>query len=919
MMSIPVQTIGTEPSDAVNTTCPYCGVGCGVRVTPAASGWQVTGDPDHPANRGRLCIKGSHLADTLDMRPRLQQPMLGRAEQATPTEWPTALDQIASAIQTAVAQYGPESVAFYVSGQLLTEDYYVVNKFVKGYLGTANIDTNSRLCMSSAVTAHKRAFGEDIVAGNYADFEQADLIVLVGSNTAWCHPILFQRIMAAREARPSLKLVVIDPRATATTEGADLHIALRAGRDVHLFNGLLQYLVQQGLTDHDFVQQSTVGLDALLAASEAQADPVEVAAQCGVAVDTILKFYQWFAQHRNVMTLFSMGVNQSSQGTDKANSIINCHLVTGRVSGNGMGAFSMTGQPNAMGGREVGGLSNMLAAHLDLDNATHRQLVQQFWNSPVIAQRPGLKAVELFEAVERGQIKVLWIMATNPVVSLPNSDQVRRALQQCPMVIVSEVNRHTDTTEFADVLLPAQAWGEKEGTVTNSERYISRQRRFLPVSEQIKPDWWAISQVAQRLGWGGFDYQSAQDIFVEHARLTATGNGLPAQRSQVSAFRYLNLSGLTDLDEQAYAQLAPVQWPVMASGQGTPRLYDQQPFSHADGRARFVATVAQLPQQLPDDDFPLILNTGRIRDQWHTMSRTGQAAALAQHIAEPFVEIHPADALMHGIRAHDLVEVRSRWGSCVVRAQLSEASRRGQVFVPIHWNGQVASDARIGAVVNPVVDPVSGEPEFKHTPVAIRPFYGRWQALLWVRDQYVPRPEALNASFTWWVNVRASQAARLELMGRQPVATVMQQLRGLFDDQADDTFADAEWLIYEDMQLDTLHVIIVQDQRLMAAFYLAPPDLLPNREWVAGLFTRNRLSALQRRALLAGLPMTQVQDDGPLVCSCFKVGQAAIERLIRSQNITDAKQVTAALKAGGNCGSCLPEIRGLIRSCQIDA
>jgi assimilatory nitrate reductase (NADH) alpha subunit apoprotein (EC 1.7.1.1) len=507
---------GDPHAATVDTTCPYCGVGCGVRVSVDANGVKVGGDPAHPANRGRLCVKGSSLGETLGLEGRLLQPQQRVDGAFQERDWDTALDAVARGFAETIAEHGPDSVALYVSGQLLTEDYYVANKLMKGYLGSANIDTNSRLCMASAVAGYKRAFGEDVVPVSYDDVEQADLVVLVGSNLAWCHPVLYQRLAAARAARPEMKVVVIDPRHTATCAQADLHLPLASGSDVMLFAGLLVYLEEHGVVDAGFLSDHTLGASgALRAARSAAPNVASVAAACDLPVERLGEFYRLFAGTERVVTLFSQGVNQSSSGTDKVNAIINCHLLSGRIGRPGMGPFSITGQPNAMGGREVGGLANQLAAHLDLENAGHRALVQGFWNSPLIAERPGLKAVELFDAVHDGRIKALWIIATNPVVSLPQADRVKEALQRCPLVVVSDVVADTETTRLAHWRLPAAAWGEKEGTVTNSERVISRQRAFRTAPGEARPDWWMLAQVGRRLGHeAAFDYLDARAVFV---------------------------------------------------------------------------------------------------------------------------------------------------------------------------------------------------------------------------------------------------------------------------------------------------------------------------------------------------------------------------------------------------------------------
>ena len=902
------------------TTCPYCGVGCGVdvNVQHKAHGTmvKVAGDIDHPSNFGRLCIKGSNLADTLGLETRVLEPMLGRKDHRQVTIWEAAIEKIATQFQHCIDQYGRDSIAFYVSGQLLTEDYYVVNKFVKGYLGTANIDTNSRLCMSSAVAAHKRAFGEDIVPASYEDFEHTDMVVLVGSNTAWCHPVLYQRIMQAKSQNPDLFVVVVDPRFTSTCEQADLHLPILPGQDVALFNGLFQHLYQNNHVDHKFVEKHAEGLEALLAASESEQDIHELVKRTGISAEKLQLFFDKFAQTEKVMTLFSMGVNQSSQGVNKANSIINCHLLTGKIGKLGAAPFSMTGQPNAMGGREVGGLANMLAAHLDIDNPSHQQLVQSFWQSPSIATQTGLKAVDLFQAIERGKIKAVWIMATNPVVSLPDAEQVKRALEKCEFVVISDICAQTDTTAYADVLLPALGWGEKDGTVTNSERRISRQRAFLDSPKQAKADWWAVCEVAKKLGFNGFDFSNACDIFNEHAALSAYQNASIEQRDQVEHFRYFNLKGLMNLSVEEYHQLPPTQWPVWEKSQriAVEQLFDRGDFSHKNKKAKLIATVAIDPVHTISEDYPLILNTGRIRDQWHTMTRTGLSANLTTYRAEPFCEIHPNDALKFGIQDKALVEVRSEWGSCVLRVTLDQGVRRGQIFAPIHWTEQVASDARIGKVVNPVVDAISGEPEFKHTPVAIQTFHTTWQGVLYVREGVEQHIQTSLQQCAWWAKIKTAKAFRYEIAARQSFDQTQNNLKNFLP------FIDeTEWLSLEDRSSQLSHSVILQDGILIASLYIAPADLLPDRDWVAGLFKRERLSALHRKALLAGTPISATNSDGPLVCSCFKVGKNKIIEAIKTQNITHEKQVTACLKAGGNCGSCLPEIRGLIKSCQQEA
>ncbi|CAG2146850.1 nitrate reductase [Cupriavidus numazuensis] len=895
LSDIPV--VSATPTTTTATTCPYCGVGCGVRATVRADGQvEIAGDAEHPSNHGRLCVKGSALGETVDLQGRLLHPKVRRQDGTLEqVSWDQALDTVAQGFSRIVREHGPDAVALYVSGQLLTEDYYVANKLMKGFIGTANIDTNSRLCMSSAVAGHKRAFGEDLVPGNYEDLELADLVVLVGSNTAWCHPILFQRLSKAKEARPEMKIVAIDPRRTATCELADLHLPVRAGTDVWLFNGLLSYLAREGKADTAFVAASTAGLDDALQATVDCSDPKAVARACKLDVEDVLAFYRLFADTEKVVTAFSQGVNQSSAGTDKVNSIINCHLLTGRIGRAGMGPFSLTGQPNAMGGREVGGLANMLAAHMELANPLHREIVQDLWQSPVMADQAGLKAVDLFNAIEQGRVKAVWVIATNPVVSLPDADQVRRALAKCELVVSSDIIERTDTNDAAHVLLPALGWGEKDGTVTNSERRISRQRAFLPAPGEARADWRVLCDVAQRMGFGGFDYAGPHEIFDEHARLSAWRND--------EAPRAFDIGGMAGMDKDSYDTFEPLQWPVVAgSAAGTRRLFEDGRYAHADGLARFVATRTRAPAHAPDDDYPLILNTGRVRDQWHTMTRTGKSAKLADHLPEPFVDMHPQDALLCGVGEGKLARVATRWGAMVARVRHGGGIPRGSVFVPIHWNGQFSSDARVGALVNPVVDPVSGEPEFKHTPVSVEPFGVNWHGFV------LSRRELPADTLTYWTRVQGKRFQRYEFAGREAIADRAAWARSLLGV----TDPEADWLEYEDRSAGTYHAGYVVNDRLEACVYVATRPDLPPRSWLAELFGRDRLEDADRIGLLMGQPIEKGADAGPTVCSCFGVGRNTICDAVRKHGLTTPAEITACVKAGGNCGSCVPELKKLL-------
>jgi assimilatory nitrate reductase catalytic subunit len=880
---------------AVKSTCPYCGVGCGVTATPLPDGAiAIAGDASHMANSGRLCVKGSALGETLGMEARLLHPMQrdgdGALRQVT---WDEALDRVATGFADIIAEHGPDAVALYVSGQLLTEDYYVANKLMKGYIGSANIDTNSRLCMSSAVAGHKRAFGADLVPGCYHDFDQADMIVLVGANSAWCHPILFQRISRLKEARPEVKIVVIDPRRTATCEIADLHLPVKPGTDVWLFNGLLSYLARSNACNDDFVARHTSGMAEAIA--EADVELLEVARICRVDAHDLLKFYRQFEATTKVVTAFSQGVNQSSAGTDKVNSIINCHLVTGRIGQPGMGPFSLTGQPNAMGGREVGGLANMLAAHMELANPAHRDLVQGFWQSPRMADKAGLKAVDLFQAIEAGTVKAVWVIATNPMVSLPDANQVQRALEKCALVVVSDIVATTDTSHFADLLLPALGWGEKDGTVTNSERCMSRQRAFMPAPGQARADWRILCQVAQRMGFDGFDFGSVHEVFDEHARLSC-------HRNEGATKRVFQLAGLCGMDARQYDQLEPVQWPVQADGAGTARLFGDGVFAHPDGKARMVATKPRMPANAVSPEYPLVLNTGRVRDQWHTMSRTGRAPRLADHTSEAFIDMHPQDALRYGVREGELARVSSAWGAMVARVQHGGGIARGGLFVPIHWNGQNASDARVGTLVNPAVDPVSGEPEFKHTPVRVERFGVNWHAFV------LSRTELNLDSVAHWTRVQGRGFVRYELAGRKNIAGRSDWARALLGVTA----ADADWLDYEDSSGGVYRAVHVVGERIEQCIFLSPRPDLPARSWLADLFSRDALTLEDRAGVLSGQALGMRADAGPTVCSCFGVGRNTICDAIVEKDLKTVAEVTACVKAGGNCGSCIPEIKVIL-------
>jgi assimilatory nitrate reductase catalytic subunit len=877
---------GTAPPVSTRTTCPYCGVGCGVLVTDTASGVSVTGDPDHPANFGRLCSKGAALGETLALTDRLLHPEI-RGERV---DWDTALDAVAKGFADTIRAHGPDTVAFYVSGQLLTEDYYVANKLIKGFLGTANIDTNSRLCMASSVAGHRRAFGADVVPGNYEDLELADLVVLVGSNLAWCHPVLFQRIIAARKARPALKLVVIDPRRTMTAAEADLHLPLRSGSDAILFNGLLRHLSATGLRDDRFLERHAHGADMALSATTSLGSIEALATACDLNPLDVEKFFRLFAERERVVTVYSQGVNQSSSGTDKVNAIINCHLLTGRIGRPGMGPFSVTGQPNAMGGREVGALANQLAAHMDFV-AEDRSRVQRFWGSSNLAARPGLKAVDLFRAVGSGQIKAVWIMATNPVVSVPDGDAVRAALEACPLVVVSDGSLTAETARYATIRLPALLWSERDGTVTNSERRISRQRPFRPAPGEARPDWWIISQVATRLGFGAaFAYRSSADIFREHAALSGFEN---------EGGRAFDIGALATLDDAAYDALAPVQWPHRATGDGpTARLFDRGGYFHPDKRASLLPIAARPPVHQPDADFPWILNTGRVRDQWHTMTRTA-IPRLMVHVPEPFLAIHPIDADEAGLSDGDLARVTSRWGEALLRVQVSDAQKPGEVFAPMHWSWPHATNSAINRVVNPATDPQSGQPELKHTPISVSRFAPSWQGVLMALEPVETGEFAYRAAIPgegFWC---------YELADTSSLADGWARIKALF--------SDARWsrLELRDPSGGRYRAVWSIDDRPVACLVLATTDKLPARQVMADL-----LLAGEGRGLIAGGRGGLASAQGATICVCHGVTETRIVDAIKAGAQT-VEAVGAACRAGTNCGSCIPELRRIIADASV--
>jgi ferredoxin-nitrate reductase len=688
--------------------CCYCGVGCGVLVQPEKNGdVTVVGNPDYPVNKGALCSKGLNLQYTVnDRSDRLLYPQMrySKNHSVQRVSWDEALARTAAVFKTFIDQYGPDSVAFYASGQCLTEEYYVLNKLMKGFIGSNNLDTNSRLCMSSAVVGYKMALGEDSVPVCYDDIELADCLLVAGANPAWCHPILWRRVEAHKAANPATKIIVIDPRATDSTALADLHLQLIPGTDVVLLQALARVLIENGDIDLAFIEQHAEGFEAYR--DIVLARPLaELAQLCGVHEAAIRLAASYLGSAKAFLSMWTMGLNQSAVGVDKNLALLNLHLITGQIGKPGAGPLSLTGQPNAMGGREVGGLSNLLPAHRNLASPAHRAEVQQYWGSGPLAATPGYTATEMFEALEDGRLKAIWILCTNPLTSLPNARQAEAALAKAKFVVVQEISNKPETLAYADVILPAAAWAEKEGTMTNSERRISHLAKVVAAPGDALPDAEIICRFARAMGFSGFDYPSPAAIYAEHAHLTAGTT--------------LDISGLT---YSILQERGSVQWPYRASqpAPDSTRLFTDQQFYTPSRRAIIHPVQAAFRSEATDEEFPFILTTGRIRDQWHTMTKTGKVSKLNQHSPQAFAELHPHDAVALGVAEGDLVTVTSRRGEVRVAARLSAGLRPGMVFLPMHWGKQLGSDLnRANNVTSGALDPLSKEPDLKFCAVQV--------------------------------------------------------------------------------------------------------------------------------------------------------------------------------------------------------
>ncbi|MCP5272421.1 MAG: molybdopterin-dependent oxidoreductase [Burkholderiaceae bacterium] len=915
------------------STCPYCGVGCGVVIeSDGACITGVRGDPEHPANFGRLCSKGATLhltaAPEITRQARLLQPMqrLTRDADPVPLAWDGALDLAADRIAGVVQAHGADAVGVYVSGQLLTEDYFVFNKLVRGLLGSNQIDSNSRLCMSSAVAGYKATLGADAPPACYDDLAHANTVFIAGSNTAWAHPILMRRLEDAKRANPAQKWIVADPRRTETAAVADLHLPLLPGTDVALFHGLLHLLLWEGLTDAAFIAAHTTGFDALRDRVR-EFTPKHVAALCGIPETDIVQAARWFGANTPTLSLYCQGLNQSSHGTDKNAALINLHLATGQIGKPGAGPFSLTGQPNAMGGREVGAMANLLPGHRSLASDADRAELAALWGVPPVPAAPGRTAVEMFEAAADGAVKLLWIACTNPAQSLPDQAMVRRALARAEFVIVQEAFADTATARRADLLLPAATWGEKEGTVTNSERRISRVRAAVPPAGEARPDWQIARDVGRRLearldprradGASLFAFESAEQVWHEH-RATTVG-------------RDLDIGGL----DWGMLDAAPRQWPLPAgAADGLARLYGDGRFPTPDGRARFAAPAWQDVAQPRDARFPVALTTGRLRDQWHGMSRTGLLGRLNDHAPAPALAVHPQELDRRGWRAGDLVRVRSRHGEAVLPVQPSATVRPAQASVPMHWGeefvGGQTADGRpltgVNALASPARCPQSEQPELKHVAVRVEPAKLPWRL---TAAAWLPAEAAVAARATLSRHLPDFGYAQATLFGREghgePVGVLLHAAASA--SVADEVLARVEALL----GLDVPEVLRYSDPRrgqrrlvrlaagapvTLAGLLLAGDDAAAT--WALPLLQGRLPADGLARGLLSGSAraLSAAAPRAPQVCNCLDVREDRIVDALQACHGNDAARlatVQQALGCGTQCGSCVPALQALVR------
>ncbi|MFN3545155.1 MAG: molybdopterin-dependent oxidoreductase [Thiobacillus sp.] len=890
----------------VSSVCCYCGTGCGVLIeADAGTLTGVRGDPAHPANRGRLCTKGATLHLAAQASGRALFPAMRRSRHV-PRErvgWDDALDHVAGKFRSVIRDYGPDAVAFYISGQLTTEAYYVFNKLAKGLIGTNNVDTNSRLCMSSAVAGYKATLGMDAPPGCYDDIEAAGTIFIAGSNTAYAHPILFRRIEDARRANPDLKLIVVDPRRTDTAAEADLHLAILPGTDVALYHAMLNVMLWEGLIDRAHIDAHTEGWAALRDLVR-DYTPEKVAPICGVAAADIVEAARWFAQGPT-LSLYCQGLNQSSCGVDKNAALINLHLATGQIGKPGAAPLSLTGQPNAMGGREVGGMANLLSAHRDLANPEHRAEVARLWGVASVPGKPGKTAVELFEAITRGEIKAVWIACTNPAQSMPDQRRVHEALLAAECVVLQDAYADTETAAFADVLLPAATWGEQDGTMTNSERRISRVHAAVPPPGEARPDWEIVCDFARRLdpanGPRLFPYASAEAVFDEH-RETTRG-------------RDLDITGLS----YALLDAGPKQWPYPEGATaGRARLYADGAYATASGRARFHAAPYKPVAEPIDARYPLHLGTGRLRDQWHAMSRTGRVARLFAHADTPRLAMNVRDLELRRLKAGDLVRVKSRRGEAVVEVEASESVRPGQCFLPMHWGGRFMSGLGVNALTLPVFDAVSKQPELKHAAVQVAKAELPWRMVALATGDGAKLLDAVQPLLRACDYGAAGLAGRerdvltLRLAHTQPLPeallAALDAALGL-----DDVLAVMH---YEDKPRGISKRVRVEGGKVVAARLTGETAAF---DWLRDVIVEELDAASLRAWMLAPVarPPAGGAGRGRVICNCLNVTEPAIVEAIGGG--ADLAALQAMLKCGTECGSCVPELKRLIASTRVAA
>jgi assimilatory nitrate reductase catalytic subunit len=906
-----METKMNETKLEARSTCCYCGVGCGVIIEHDGKRISnVRGDPDHPANFGRLCTKGATLHLSARPETRALDPELRTARDTlrSRASWTDALDHAATRFADIIRAHGPDSVAFYISGQLLTEDYYAFNKLAKGLIGTNNVDTNSRLCMSSAVSAYKMTLGADAPPCSYEDIDHTDCLLIAGGNPAYAHPIVYRRIEDARRANPAMKMIVIDPRRTDTASDADLHLPLLPGTDIWLYNAMLHVLLWEGHADDEFIRAHTEGFDALRNHVR-DVTPAVAAEICGLRAEDIVTAAQWFGSAKAAMSMWCQGLNQSHHGTHNGTSLIALHLATGQIGRAGAGPFSLTGQPNAMGGREVGGMANLLSAHRDLSNPEHRAEVARIWGVDDVPATPGLTAVELFDAVRDGRVKAIWIACTNPAHSMPDQTRITEALQAAEFVVVQDACRNTETAAFADVLLPATTWGEKEGTVTNSERRITHVNAALPAPGEARADWriahdfaHALASRLDRDASSLFPYTDVEQVFLEHVETTRG--------------RDLDITGLS------YAlldQRGPQQWPFPEqSHNGSARLYMDHRFATADGRARFVVPVTTTTAEKIDARYPLHLNTGRLRDQWHCMSRTGQVAQLYNHVDEPRVEVHADDLARRGLADGDLVHIKSRRGDIVLRAHASAAQRPGSAFIAMHWGRNMLSNSGANALTAGRVDPYSRQPELKHAAVQIARANLTHHALLLrteASDEAAVSAALSRAEALAPLLARFAYAS-LSLTGRERPALV---LRIAHDAPIpDEWLADVDrvcgldhpaCLAYRDARRDITKRALIEDG-LLTGIRLTGETAAAN--WLRDVMIGRQPTTELRRWLFAPLvtPPVATVSRGRIVCNCLDVAEPDITREIAGG--ADLVSLQQSLRCGTSCGSCVPELKRML-------